>query len=188
MLPNSTQNGESLITNTPGTISGNLSVQEIVQVSEGNLTSTNTFLRSFPSNDVRLIRRDNLSATNDLRSLVAENSRDEIRVPSVGGMIHKLMNGLRQREMGDWQIEMVMNSFPNIAPRSGPNTRVTLMNLNNAVTSETVFDLKNRGPKGRFRRSILGQPKGCIREVLGSENRGEKLILLSGNIPSSTHD
>lgn len=53
------------------------------------------------------------------------------------------MNDMRQRDMGNRQVEMIMNSLPDVTPRSKPYTRVTIMNLNNAVTSETVFNLKN---------------------------------------------
>jgi hypothetical protein len=83
---------------------------------------------------------------------------------------------------------MIMNGVPNITPRSRPDTRIPFVNLNKAVLSEAIFNLKDKGPKRRSHRTWFGHPKGCVRVILSFKNGAEKLILFSSYVPSRVHD
>ena len=63
-----------------------------------------------------------------------------------------------------------MNFFPNRAPRRGPDTGITFVDLNYAVINQNVFNLHNRGPESRFNLSVMGSPEASIGEIFGHKN------------------
>jgi hypothetical protein len=64
---------------------------------------------------------------------------------------------------------MIIDVFPDRAPRGGPNGTVTCMNLY-SIVGEFLFDLQNGGPKDRLCSSALSCPKGGIRIVFSLED------------------
>lgn len=60
---------------------------------------------------------------------------------------------------------MVINVFPDVTPRGGPNTRVTFVNLNFTVVNKNFFNTSNRSPESRFGGVIRGEPETGVRVI-----------------------
>jgi hypothetical protein len=103
----------------------------------------NTFGSRFPGDNVRVIRRDNMSVANGSCSLLIKNLRDEITVPIVGIRISQVRNVMRHNWNSNREIDVAVNFIPDRTPRSGPDARMTIVNLDNAILDEDIFDLED---------------------------------------------
>jgi len=117
--------------------------------------------------------------------MLIKNLINEIPIPGMSIRKPKIRNGLRKIGDSDRKLEVAVNILPNVAPRSGPDTGVPIVNLDSAIIDQNIFYLGNRGPKRRFSGGIASKPETSGRKIFGFENLRKERVLTSSNIPSS---
>jgi hypothetical protein len=58
---------------------------------------------------------------------------------------------------------VIINLFPNVTPRRGPNARISFVYLNNTVVHKSVFYTGYIGPEGRFSGVVTCKPEAGAR-------------------------
>jgi hypothetical protein len=57
--------------------------------------------------------------------------------------VPEVRNILRKCRPSYWEVQVFMDRFPKGKPRGRPDARITFMNLDNAILSESILDLKD---------------------------------------------
>jgi hypothetical protein len=87
--------------------------------------------------------------------MVVKDLSNEVFIPLVSGIVPEIRNNARHGRYSYWQFNVIVNLIPDRTarksqkkkdrtPRSGPNTGLTIVNLDETIVNKDFFNLKHR--------------------------------------------
>jgi hypothetical protein len=143
MFPGSIQNNHGLITDTSRSLIVSLYLHLRVKKVESFFNRANSLGSRFPGDYIRISGINNLGIADLCSSMVIKDLRNEIVVPIVSIVVPKIRDGTGHIRDDDRKLYMIMDFLPDGTPGSGPNARMTIVNLNDAVVYKNFLDLKH---------------------------------------------